>query len=272
MAGSHSGFQADTARLHRQANEVHTLVSHRFSAITTGLLAVSTAVVLGSCSAAPQPAVPEPAAAELTASRSASFSGVSDATTIAEFDLGAGQLPENIVSAGRGVAVTFAASGQIATVSPSGEIGILGTLPTPTGGGASTPVLGFALTTGLAHVDDSYYALYATGEGDTTGLSGLDEPGEFDLIPRSQPMASRTAWRTTRSTNGSSQPIPSRGRSTASTGTAPVGSGPTMPVSLRPDSSARTAFSFTAATSTSRTWTPGRSSASISATTAPPAR
>ncbi|MEF3404547.1 hypothetical protein [Agromyces sp. CCNWLW203] len=159
----------------------------RFSAITTGLLAVSTAVVLGSCSAAPapaepEPAVPEPAAVELTASRSASFSGVGDVTTIAEFDLAAGQLPENIVNAGRGVAVTFAASGQIAAISPSGEIEVLGTLPAPTGGGSATPVLGFALTTGLAHVDDSYYALYATGEADTTGLWKLDDAGEFDLI------------------------------------------------------------------------------------------
>lgn len=153
------------------------MFSPRLSAITTGLIAVSAAVVLSSCSVVPEPAAVQPAAAE-----PASFSAVTDATTIAEFDLAAGQLPENIVSAGSGVAVTLAASRQIATVSASGEIDILGTLPAPTGGGAGTPVLGFPLATGLAHVDGSYYALYATGEADTTGLWKLDDAGGFELI------------------------------------------------------------------------------------------
>lgn len=138
----------------------------------TGLIAVGAALALSSCSATPAPSVEPPT----------HFTGATDSTTIANFDLAAGQLPENIVSTAAGVAVTFAASRQIATVSDAGEVDILGTLPAPAGGGTSTPVLGFALATGLASVDGSYYALYATGEADTTGLWKLHGDGEFTLV------------------------------------------------------------------------------------------
>lgn len=147
------------------------MTTHRFSVFGSGALALGAALLLSSCSVAPAPAAAEPAP----------FSDVSDAEIVAEFDLAAGQLPENIVSSDAGVAVTFAASRQIAHVSASGEVEVLGTLPAPTGGGSATPVLGFALATGLADVDGSYYALYATGEGDTTGLWKLDS-GSFERV------------------------------------------------------------------------------------------
>lgn len=144
----------------------------RFSFLASGALAFGAALLLSSCSAIPAPASAEPAP----------FSDVSDAAIVAEFDLTAGQLPENIVSSDAGVAVTFAASRQVAGVSASGEVEILGTLPAPAGGGSETPVLGFALATGLASVDGSYYALYATGESDTTGLWKLDDEGAFERV------------------------------------------------------------------------------------------
>ncbi|MGL3148784.1 hypothetical protein ACSS7Z_00355 [Microbacterium sp. A82] len=146
----------------------------RFATVSLGLLTVGAALALSACSAP---------AASSEATPAALFSSATDATIVASFDLTAGQLPENIVSAaGDGVAVTFAASRQIAEISAAGDIDILGTLPAPAAGGTATPVLGFPLATGLAYVDGSYFALYATGEADTTGLWELDGDGEFDLI------------------------------------------------------------------------------------------
>lgn len=144
----------------------------RTSLIVSGALAFGAALLLTSCSVAPAPAAAEPVP----------FSGVSDTEIVAEFDLAAGQLPENIVASDAGVAVTFAASRQVADVLASGEVEILGTLPAPAGGGSATPVLGFALATGLADVDGSYYALYATGESATTGLWKLADSGSFDQV------------------------------------------------------------------------------------------
>ncbi|MGM7670684.1 hypothetical protein [Microbacterium sp. A93] len=150
----------------------------RFATASLGLLTVGAALTLSACSVPAAPADAAPADAS-----PAVFSTATDATIVASFDLTAGQLPENIVSAaGDAVAVTFAASRQIAEISAAGDVDILGTLPAPAGGGTATPVLGFPLATGLALVDDAYYALYATGEADTTGLWKLDAAGEFDLV------------------------------------------------------------------------------------------
>lgn len=142
------------------------------STLRLGVLAVGATLALSACAAAP---------ADRPSTPISVFSHVSAVTTIVDLDLAAGQLPENITDAGDSVAVTFAASRQIATVSPTGEIEILGTLPDPAGGGVATPVLGFALATGLAVADGSYYVLYATGEADTTGLWSLDD-GTFELV------------------------------------------------------------------------------------------
>lgn len=137
------------------------------------LLAAGSVLALSACAAAPAPAA-EPAPPE--------YSAVTAASILTALDISAGQLPENIVSAGDAVAITFAASRQVATISADGEVDILGTLPAPAAGGAATPVLGFPLATGLALVDDAYFALYATGEAETTGLWQLGSDGEFDLV------------------------------------------------------------------------------------------
>ena len=134
-------------------------------------VAAGAVIVLSSCAAA---------SATTPATEKKPFGEVTKVKTVASFELAQGQLPENIVKAGDGVAVTFAASRQIATISKKGEVDILGTLPSPAEG-AQTPVLGFALASGLAAVDGDFFALYATGDAATTGLWKLSN-GEFELV------------------------------------------------------------------------------------------
>jgi hypothetical protein len=151
------------------------MFSTRLTTATLGLLAVGAAFALSGCSVPATPAAAAPVEAPSTDASTVGFSDATNASILASFDLTAGQLPENIVStSGDAVAVTFAASRQVAEISAAGEIDILGTLPEPAELGTATPVLGFPLATGLALVDDTYYALYATGEADTTGLWNLD--------------------------------------------------------------------------------------------------
>ncbi|WP_034264044.1 hypothetical protein [Actinospica robiniae] len=101
---------------------------------------------------------------------------------IDHFDLDAGQKPENIAMAPNGDAyVTFAAGQQIAEISRAGAVRILATLPVPADGGAGTPVMGFALTTGIVRAHDgTLYFLYATGTADLTGVWRLTPGG----VPR----------------------------------------------------------------------------------------
>ncbi|MDX3758133.1 hypothetical protein [Streptomyces sp. AK02-04a] len=96
----------------------------------------------------------------------------------AHFDLARGQMPENIALEPDGTAdVTFAAARQVAAVSTAGTTRVLATLPAPADGGVHTPVLGFALTTGIVRAHDgTLYFLYATGTSDLTGLWRL-RPG-----------------------------------------------------------------------------------------------
>ncbi|WP_329047752.1 hypothetical protein OG738_36305 [Amycolatopsis sp. NBC_01488] len=95
------------------------------------------------------------------------------------FGLAAGQLPENVALAPDGTAyVTFAAARQVASVTPQGVIRVLATLPAPPDGGAATPVLKFALTTGIVRLGDgTLYFLYASGDAGTTGLYRLPPGG-----------------------------------------------------------------------------------------------
>lgn len=103
---------------------------------------------------------------------------LTDVRVTTHFDLSAGQMPENIALLPDGTAaVTFAASRQVAQVTPEGTTRILATLPAPADGGVNTPVLGFPLATGIVHVPDgTVYVLYATGTADLTGLWRL-RPG-----------------------------------------------------------------------------------------------
>ncbi|MEW1838392.1 hypothetical protein AB0392_10590 [Nonomuraea angiospora] len=106
----------------------------------------------------------------------------------AHFDLATGQLPENIALDPDGTAyVTFATARQVAAISPAGATRILATLPAPADGGADTPALGFALTTGIVRTTDgTLYFLYASGDAATTGLYRLrpgQEPRRIAALP-----------------------------------------------------------------------------------------
>ncbi|MFD4525491.1 hypothetical protein ACFWP7_16515 [Streptomyces sp. NPDC058470] len=104
---------------------------------------------------------------------------LTDVRIATHFDLSAGQMPENITLLPDGTAdVTFAASRQVAQITPQGATRILATLPAPTDGGVNTPALGFPLATGIVHTSDgTVYVLYATGTADLTGLWRL-RPGQ----------------------------------------------------------------------------------------------
>jgi sugar lactone lactonase YvrE len=115
----------------------------------------------------------------LTASPAAASTGpLAKPRIAAHFDLARGQMPENIALEPDGTAdVTFAAARQVAAVSTAGATRVLATLPAPADGGVHTPVLGFALTTGIARAHGgTLYFLYATGTSDLTGLWRL-RPG-----------------------------------------------------------------------------------------------
>ncbi|WAZ26938.1 hypothetical protein STRCI_008624 [Streptomyces cinnabarinus] len=107
-----------------------------------------------------------------------------DARIAAHFDLAMGRTPENIALAPDGDAyVTFAAGRQVARISAHGGTRILATLPAPADGGIHTPVLGFALTTGIVRAHDgTLYFLYATGTPDLTGLWRLRPGGRPQRI------------------------------------------------------------------------------------------
>ncbi|MEV4747747.1 hypothetical protein AB0K21_15335 [Streptosporangium sp. NPDC049248] len=104
---------------------------------------------------------------------------LTDVRIATHFDLSAGQMPENITLLPDGTAnITFAASRQVAQITPRGTTRILATLPAPADGGVNTPILGFPLATGIARTSDgTVYVLYATGTADLTGLWRL-RPGQ----------------------------------------------------------------------------------------------
>jgi streptogramin lyase len=109
---------------------------------------------------------------------------LSNAQIGVHFDLAGGQLPENIATAPNGTSyVTFAASRQVARISPSGQSTILATLPLPADKGVNTPALGFPLTTGIVRGQDgTLYFGYATGTADLTGIWKLAPGGTAKRI------------------------------------------------------------------------------------------
>ncbi|MGW3909990.1 SMP-30/gluconolactonase/LRE family protein [Streptomyces sp. NPDC005070] len=115
---------------------------------------------------------------------SAASPTLSDARIAAHFDLAKGRTPENIALAPDGDAyVTFAVGRQVARISAHGGTRILATLPAPADGGIHTPVLGFALTTGIVRAHDgTLYFLYATGTPDLTGVWRLHPGGRPQRI------------------------------------------------------------------------------------------
>ncbi|TXS48919.1 hypothetical protein EAO75_15310 [Streptomyces sp. uw30] len=100
------------------------------------------------------------------------------------FDLAAGQQPENIALGPHGaIYLNQAVARQVVRLHPNGRQQVLATLPAPTDGGVHTPMLGFALLTGLVRVDDgTLYFLYVAGTSDLTGLWRLKPGGVPERI------------------------------------------------------------------------------------------
>ncbi|WP_326660283.1 hypothetical protein [Streptomyces sp. NBC_00385] len=113
---------------------------------------------------------------------------LTDVRIAAHFDQNAGQAPENVALLPDGSAyVTFAGAHQVVRITRGGATRVLATLPAPADDGAHTPVLGFALTTGIVRAaDGTVYVLYATGTSDLTGLWRLrpgQEPRRISALP-----------------------------------------------------------------------------------------
>lgn len=140
--------------------------------MTLAVAAAFTAAGFGVLPVAPSSAAPAARALGIGPARP------SAARIAVHFDLTKGQMPENVALGPDGTAyVTFAAARQVAAVTPSGTTRILATLPAPADGGVNTPVLGFALTTGIVRMTDgTLYFLYASGDTASTGLYRL-RPG-----------------------------------------------------------------------------------------------
>ncbi len=119
-----------------------------------------------------------PAPAAVVQARSAAPVPVVQSRIAVHFDLAKGQMPENIALSPCGTAyVTFAAARQVAAVTPAGTVRVLATMAAPADGGTNTPVLKFALTTGIVRLDNgTLYFLYASGDAGSTGLYRL-RPG-----------------------------------------------------------------------------------------------
>ncbi len=154
--------------------------------IMMSVAAAAAGVIAGTNVLAVAPAEPATAAAQQGAAvrmQPPSTSAV-QARIAVHFDLAAGQQPENIALSPRGTAyITFAAARQVAAVTPGGTTRVLATMAPPADGGVNTPVLKFALTTGIERRGDgTLYFLYASGAADSTGLYRLPPGGTAQRI------------------------------------------------------------------------------------------
>jgi sugar lactone lactonase YvrE len=201
----------------------------RRKAIITVILTAGMAVALA---AAPASAVGAGPQAAMTQSRPVEATHVVRSRIANHFDVLAGQLPENVALAPDGTAyVTFAGARQVAAVIPGGATRILATLPAPADGGVNTPVLKFALTTGIVRTaDGTLYFLYASGDAGSTGLYRLRPGGApqriaalpADGLPNGLALDDRTGtFYVTDSVLGTITTVPLRGGTAAVWSSAP---------------------------------------------------
>lgn len=90
---------------------------------------------------------------------------VSHPRIVAHFDWNAGQAPEDMTLEPDGaVDVSFAQAGQVARVTPGGQVRVLAQLPRT----GNCPQLGFPVSAGIASADDgAIYVIDCTGNADT---------------------------------------------------------------------------------------------------------
>jgi hypothetical protein len=135
---------------------------NRSARLLSGSIAIAATSLVATC--------PVPAAAA-----TAPVSGV---RIIDRFNPAAGQLPENIALEPAGsIDLSFALAHEIARVGRDGSVTVLAALPAPADGGVNTPILGFAISTGLVRAQDgALYFGYAAGDASLTGIWTL-RPG-----------------------------------------------------------------------------------------------
>jgi sugar lactone lactonase YvrE len=109
---------------------------------------------------------------------------VSNPRILVHYDLSSGQEPENVtVEPDGNLDVVLARAHQIERVTPAGQRQLLATLPAPPDGGIHTPVLGFALATGIVRTSDgTLYVGYAAGDENFTGIWRIRPGGQPERI------------------------------------------------------------------------------------------
>jgi hypothetical protein len=150
----------------------------RKKSITAAVAAAAAAITVTAFSTGPAPAAGAGAPAATVQARSTTPDQAVRSRIAVHFDLAKGEMPENIALSPQGTAyLTFAAARQVAAVTPAGTVRVLATMAAPADGGVQTPVLKFALTTGIVrHDNGTLYFLYASGDPGSTGLYRL-RPG-----------------------------------------------------------------------------------------------
>jgi len=88
------------------------------------------------------------------------------------FDLASGQRPENALLEPDGdLVVSMSQAAEVVRITPRGTLSVIARLPHPADGGRNVPVLGFALSEGLARADDgSIYVGYEAGDQELNGI------------------------------------------------------------------------------------------------------
>lgn len=97
---------------------------------------------------------------------------VSDPRILVHYDLAAGQQPENVTTEPDGdLDVTLSKALQVERVTPDGHRRLLATLPMPADGGVNTPLIGFAIASGIVRTHDgTLYVGLAAGSDAFTGI------------------------------------------------------------------------------------------------------
>jgi hypothetical protein len=119
----------------------------------------------------------------LVGTASGQTSPIGPVTVLAPFNIMEGQLPENIAPGGNGsVDVNWNGSDTLASVSATGAVTVLGSLPTVPGGGTGTPLLKMPFSAGMVNVGGALFTVFSTGVASLNGVYRTEPGGQPTLI------------------------------------------------------------------------------------------